>query len=51
MDQVQSIAVVMTAIDQGDLTQKIEISIEGEMSTLKGTCLEWIMNYFQNCNL
>ena len=45
-DQVRSIAVVTTAVARGDLTQKIEISVEGEMSTLKGTCLEWIMNYF-----
>ncbi|KAF8801986.1 hypothetical protein BYT27DRAFT_7215692 [Phlegmacium glaucopus] len=35
--QVWSIAVVTTAVIRGDLTQKIEISIEGEMSTLKGT--------------
>lgn len=31
-DQVRSIAVA-----RGDLTQKIELSVEGEMSTLKGT--------------
>ena len=36
-DQVRSIAVVTTAVARGDLTQKIEISVEGEMSTLKGT--------------
>ncbi|KAF8797439.1 HisKA-domain-containing protein, partial [Phlegmacium glaucopus] len=36
-DQVWSIAVVTTAVARGDLTQKIEISVEGEMSTLKGT--------------
>lgn len=35
-DQVRSIAVVTTAVARGDLTQKIEISVEGEMSTLKG---------------
>jgi methyl-accepting chemotaxis protein len=34
---VRSIAVVTTAVARGDLTQKIEISVEGEMSTLKGT--------------
>ncbi|KAM6499789.1 hypothetical protein JOM56_005297 [Amanita muscaria] len=36
-DQVRSIALVTTAVAQGDLTQKIEIQVEGEMSTLKGT--------------
>ncbi|KAG6915218.1 hypothetical protein DXG01_012663 [Tephrocybe rancida] len=36
-DQVHSIANVTTAVARGDLTQKIEISVEGEMSTLKGT--------------
>ena len=36
-DQVRSIAVVTTAVARGDLTQKIEISVEGEMSTLRGT--------------
>lgn len=36
-DQVRSIAVVTTAVARGDLTQKIEIQVEGEMSTLKGT--------------
>lgn len=36
-DQVRSIAVVTTAVARGDLTQKIEISVEGEMSTLKGS--------------
>ena len=35
-DQVRSIAVVTTAVARGDLTQKIEIQVEGEMSTLKG---------------
>ncbi|KAF8884646.1 hypothetical protein BD779DRAFT_1740036, partial [Infundibulicybe gibba] len=34
-DQVRSIAVVTTAVAQGDLTQKIQIQVEGEMSTLK----------------
>ncbi|KAF8990572.1 hypothetical protein BDQ17DRAFT_1371736 [Cyathus striatus] len=34
-DQVRSIAVVTTAVARGDLTQKIEIQVEGEMSTLK----------------
>ena len=29
-DQVQSIAEVMTAVAKGDLTQKIEIQVEGE---------------------
>ena len=37
-DQVRSIAKVTTAVARGDLTQKIEISVEGEMSTLKGGC-------------
>ncbi|KAG2131142.1 hypothetical protein BD769DRAFT_1723957 [Suillus cothurnatus] len=36
-DQVRSIANVTTAVARGDLTQKIEIQVEGEMSTLKGT--------------
>ncbi|KAG5340861.1 Hybrid signal transduction histidine kinase J [Termitomyces sp. T112] len=36
-DQVRSIAKVTTAVARGDLTQKIEISVEGEMSTLKST--------------
>lgn len=36
-DQVRSIAHVTTAVARGDLTQKIEIQVEGEMSTLKGT--------------
>ncbi len=34
-DQVRSIAHVTTAVARGDLTQKIEIQVEGEMSTLK----------------
>lgn len=38
-DQVRSIAVVTTAVASGDLTQKIEIQVEGEMSTLKSMCL------------
>ena len=36
-DQVRSIAKVTTAVAKGDLTQKIEIQVEGEMATLKGT--------------
>ncbi|KAF7980985.1 hypothetical protein HWV62_5217 [Athelia sp. TMB] len=36
-DQVRSIANVTTAVAKGDLTQKIEIEVEGEMSTLKRT--------------
>ncbi|EKM75241.1 Tco1 HAMP domain related type IA HK [Agaricus bisporus var. burnettii JB137-S8] len=36
-DQVRSIAVVTTAVARGDLSQKIEIQVEGEMSTLKST--------------
>ncbi|KAH6897665.1 hypothetical protein BKA70DRAFT_1315390, partial [Coprinopsis sp. MPI-PUGE-AT-0042] len=36
-DQVRSIAMVTTAVARGDLTQKITIQVEGEMSTLKGT--------------
>lgn len=38
-DQVRSIAVVTTAVARGDLTQKIEIQVEGEMSTLKSMSL------------
>ncbi|KAF9056922.1 hypothetical protein BDP27DRAFT_1454263 [Rhodocollybia butyracea] len=36
-DQVRSIAIVTTAVAKGDLTQKIEIQVEGEMATLKST--------------
>ncbi|OCH92001.1 histidine kinase [Obba rivulosa] len=36
-DQVRSIAKVTTAVAKGDLTQKIEIEVEGEMLTLKCT--------------
>ena len=36
-DQVRSIATVTTAVAQGNLTQKVEIEVEGEMATLKGT--------------
>jgi osomolarity two-component system, sensor histidine kinase NIK1 len=42
-DQVRSIAVVTTAVARGDLTQKIEIQVEGEMSTLKGTSVFYFM--------
>jgi len=38
-DQVRSIAHVTTAVARGDLTQKIEIQVEGEMSTLKSMLL------------
>ncbi|KAJ3855315.1 histidine kinase [Lentinula lateritia] len=34
---VRSIAIVTTAVAKGDLTQKIEIQVEGEMATLKST--------------
>ena len=36
-NQVRSIATVTTAVARGDLTQKIAIEVEGEMSTLKIT--------------
>lgn len=36
-DQVRSIAKVTTAVAKGDLTQKIDIQVEGEMLTLKET--------------
>ncbi|KAL7278312.1 hypothetical protein ACG7TL_008288 [Trametes sanguinea] len=36
-DQVRSIANVTTAVARGDLTQKIDIEVEGEMLTLKRT--------------
>jgi len=36
-DQVRSIAIVTTAVASGDLTQKIEIQVEGEMAALKST--------------
>ncbi|KAG8927685.1 hypothetical protein FRC01_007082 [Tulasnella sp. 417] len=35
--QVRSIATVTTAVAKGDLTQRIEIEVEGEMATLKDT--------------
>ena len=38
-DQVRPIAVVTTAVARGDLTQKLEISVEGEMAALKGRFL------------
>ena len=46
-DQVRSIAVVTTAVARGDLTQKIEIQVEGEMSTLKGRLLSWLCWWFK----
>ncbi|QRW22757.1 Hybrid signal transduction histidine kinase [Rhizoctonia solani] len=36
-NQVRSIALVTTAVAEGDLTRKIEIEVEGEMLTLKNT--------------
>ena len=36
-NQVRSIATVTTAVARGDLTQKVEIQVEGEMATLKET--------------
>ncbi|KAK1233995.1 histidine kinase osmosensor [Marasmius sp. AFHP31] len=36
-DQVRSIAIVTTAVAGGDLTQKIEMQVEGEVATLKKT--------------
>ena len=42
-DQVRSIAVVTTAVARGDLTQKIEIQVEGEMSTLKGAFIYYAL--------
>jgi osomolarity two-component system, sensor histidine kinase NIK1 len=36
-DQVRSIAKVTTAVARGDLSQKIDIEVEGEMLTLKET--------------
>ena len=36
-DQVRSIAKVTTAVARGDLTQTIDIEVEGEMLTLKRT--------------
>ena len=36
-NQVRSIAKVTTAVAKGDLTQKVEIEVEGEMLTLKRT--------------
>ncbi|KAG8973287.1 hypothetical protein FRB90_009972, partial [Tulasnella sp. 427] len=35
--QVRSIATVTTAVAKGDLSQRIEIEVEGEMATLKDT--------------
>lgn len=45
-DQVRSIANVTTAVAKGDLTQKIEIQVEGEMSTLKGA---YILLPYKRC--
>ena len=36
-NQVRSIATVTTAVARGDLSQKVEIQVEGEMATLKET--------------
>lgn len=36
-NQVRSIAVVTTAVAQGDLTRQVEIDAEGEIATLKDT--------------
>ena len=36
-DQVHSVAAVTTAVAKGDLTQMVEIQVEGEMATLKET--------------
>ncbi|VDB95809.1 unnamed protein product [Peniophora sp. CBMAI 1063] len=36
-DQVRSIAGVPTAVARGDLTQKVDIQVEGELATLKTT--------------
>lgn len=36
-EQVRTIANVTTAVAKGNLTQKIEIEVEGEMLTLKTT--------------
>ena len=36
-NQVRSIAAVTTAVARGDLTQKVEIQVEGEIATLKET--------------
>jgi hypothetical protein len=36
-DQVRSIATVTTAVARGDLSQKVTIQAEGEISTLKDT--------------
>ena len=42
------IAVVTTALTQGDLMQKIEIQVEGEMSTLKGIFVVWFSDNFHH---
>ena len=34
-NQVRSIAAVTTAVAKGDLTQRVEVEVEGEMATLK----------------
>ena len=52
MDQVQSIAVVTTAVTQGNLMQKIEIQVKGKMSTLREDvdverrCQHWKITFF-----
>jgi len=40
--QVRSIAAVTTAVAKGDLTQRVEVEVEGEMATLKVS--------FQDCS-
>lgn len=49
-DQVRSIAAVTTAVAKGDLSQKISISVEGEMATLKETvnAMVYQLNSFAN---
>jgi osomolarity two-component system sensor histidine kinase NIK1 len=36
-NQVRSIAAVTTAVAKGDLTQRVEVEVEGEMATLKAS--------------
>ncbi len=46
-NQVRSIAAVTTAVAKGDLTQRVEVEVEGEMATLKAS----LQNLFETNQL
>jgi len=43
-NQVRSIAAVTTAVAKGDLTQRVEVEVEGEMATLKASLQDLVQN-------